>query len=191
MTINYLKNIKFISLTVILTILNISLNHSTVKAGIVNKGIRPISRIPRVSSKPVQNYNLGLQKLSAQIKDQTQQKDPELSQIRQTIPLSPQLLIANFFGGKASWYGPGFHGRLTANGERYNQNAMTAAHPSLKFGTKVKVTNLNNGRSVVVRINDRGPYVGGRVIDVSAAAARSLKMIHSGVAPVKVTILGR
>ena len=73
----------------------------------------------------------------------------------------------------------------------YNQNdALTAAHPSLSFGTRVKVTNLNNGRSVVVRINDRGPYSGGRVIDLSAAAARSINMIRSGVARVKVTILG-
>ncbi len=66
---------------------------------------------------------------------------------------------------------------------------MTAAHPSLRFNTRVRVTNLNNGRSVIVRINDRGPYAGGRVIDLSAAAARSLNMIHSGVAPVEVTIL--
>nr|WP_144054406.1 septal ring lytic transglycosylase RlpA family protein [Pleurocapsa sp. PCC 7319] len=109
----------------------------------------------------------------------------------QTIPLREQTIIANVFGGQASWYGPGFHGRLTASGEVYNQNALTAAHPSLGFGTRVKVRNLNNGRSVVLRINDRGPYAQGRVIDVSAAAAQSLGMISSGVAPVEVTILGR
>lgn len=92
--------------------------------------------------------------------------------------------------GIASWYGPGFHGNRTATGEIYNQNAMTAAHKSLPFGTNVVVTNLNNGRSVVVRINDRGPFVRGRIIDLSAAAARVLGMMDSGVAPVKVDVLG-
>lgn len=91
--------------------------------------------------------------------------------------------------GLASWYGPGFHGRRSASGERFNQNALTAAHRSLPFGTKVQVTNLRNGRSVVVRINDRGPYIGGRVIDLSAAAARVLGMVNTGVAPVSVEIL--
>ena len=113
------------------------------------------------------------------------------SQSEQKILSGDRSLIANSVSGKASWYGPGFHGRLTANGERYNQNAMTAAHRNLRFGTKVKVTNLNNGRSVIVRINDRGPFIKGRLIDVSAAAARSLNMIHSGVAPVKITVLGQ
>jgi rare lipoprotein A len=92
--------------------------------------------------------------------------------------------------GIASWYGPGFHGSRTATGEIYNQNAMTAAHKSLPFGTNVLVTNLNNGRTVVVRINDRGPFVRGRIIDLSAAAARVLGMMDSGVAPVKVDVLG-
>ncbi|MEB3282651.1 MAG: septal ring lytic transglycosylase RlpA family protein, partial [Lyngbya sp.] len=91
--------------------------------------------------------------------------------------------------GWASWYGPGFHGRLTANGERFNQYEMTAAHRSLPFGTTVRVTNTNNGRSVVVRINDRGPFSGGRIIDLSVAAAEAIGMISSGVAPVKVEVL--
>ena len=71
---------------------------------------------------------------------------------------------------KASWYGPGFHKRLTANGERYNMYALTAAHKELPFGSVVKVTNLDNNKSVIVKINDRGPYVGGRGIDLSKAA---------------------
>ena len=71
---------------------------------------------------------------------------------------------------KASWYGPGFHKRLTANGERYNMYALTAAHKELPFGSVVKVTNLENNKSVIVRINDRGPYIGGRGIDLSKAA---------------------
>jgi len=92
--------------------------------------------------------------------------------------------------GIASWYGPGFNGNRSASGEIYNQNAMTAAHRSLPFGTKVVVTNLNNGRSAVVRINDRGPFVRGRVIDLSAAAARVLGMMDSGTAPVQIQVLG-
>jgi len=92
-------------------------------------------------------------------------------------------------GGMASWYGPGFHGRLTANGERYNQGQLTAAHRSLPFNTKVRVTNLRNGQSVVVRINDRGPFSRGRVIDLSAGAARSIGVFSSGVAPVQLEVL--
>lgn len=191
MTIRQLKNIKLISITILLTILNISLNHSGARAEIVDQDLESISSMPRLIEKTSKDHSLNLPELAAKIKSQAQQNDPELSQIDAKIPLSRRFLIANLFGGKASWYGPGFHGRLTANGERYNQNAMTAAHRSLKFGTRVKVTNLNNGRSVVVRINDRGPFIKGRVIDLSAAAARSLNMIHSGVAPVQVTILGQ
>ncbi|MUL36332.1 septal ring lytic transglycosylase RlpA family protein [Gloeocapsopsis dulcis] len=93
--------------------------------------------------------------------------------------------------GIASWYGPGFHGNRSASGERFNQNAMTAAHRSLPFGTKVRVTNKRNGRSVIVRINDRGPFTGGRIIDLSAAAARVLGVLNSGTAPVQVEVLGR
>lgn len=91
--------------------------------------------------------------------------------------------------GNASYYGSRFHGRRTANGERFNMNAMTAAHKSLPFGTKVRVTNRRNGKSVVVRINDRGPYAHGRVIDLSKAAASRIGMIHSGTAPVQIDIL--
>jgi rare lipoprotein A len=91
--------------------------------------------------------------------------------------------------GSASWYGGKFHGRKTANGERYNQNALTAAHKTLPFGTKVRVTNESNGKSVVVRINDRGPYVGKRVIDLSRAAANAVGMVQRGVARVKMEVL--
>ncbi|NJK40926.1 MAG: septal ring lytic transglycosylase RlpA family protein [Acaryochloridaceae cyanobacterium SU_2_1] len=93
------------------------------------------------------------------------------------------------FSGEASWYGPGFHGNYTANGERFNQYGLTAAHKTLPFGTQVKVTNLYNGRSVVVRINDRGPFTPGRVIDLSQGAAQAIGVINSGVAPVKVDVL--
>ena len=84
--------------------------------------------------------------------------------------------------GQASWYGPGFHGRRTANGEVFNTNALTAAHRSLPFGTRVRVVNEKTGRSVVVRINDRGPYAKGRIIDLAHAAAQQIGM--AGVATV-------
>jgi rare lipoprotein A len=91
----------------------------------------------------------------------------------------------------ASWYGvpDGFHGRRTASGEIFNAHGLTAAHPYLPFGTRVKVTNVRNGRSVVLRVTDRGPYVGGRVIDVSQGAAVRLGMISTGTAPVNIKVL--
>jgi len=89
--------------------------------------------------------------------------------------------------GHASWYALS---SKTASGERMNPNALTAAHRSLPFGTKVLVENLNNGRSVVVRINDRGPFVGGRIIDVSKAAAAQIGMLQSGTATVRITPVG-
>lgn len=91
--------------------------------------------------------------------------------------------------GSASWYGGQFHGRKTANGERFNMNGLTAAHRSLPFGTKVRVTNQKNGKSVVVRINDRGPFHGNRMIDLSRGAASAVDMLGTGVAKVKVDVL--
>lgn len=91
--------------------------------------------------------------------------------------------------GIASWYGPGFHGKKTANGERYNQNALTAAHKTLPIGSVVRVKNLSNGKSVVVRINDRGPFAHGRIIDLSKKAALKLDMHGSGTAKVRVTLI--
>ena len=79
-------------------------------------------------------------------------------------------------GGHASWYGPGFHGRRTASGETFNTNALTAAHRSLPFGTRVRVVNEKTGRSVIVRINDRGPFTKGRVIDLARGAAQQIGM---------------
>jgi len=89
--------------------------------------------------------------------------------------------------GAASWYGPGFHSKRTANGERFNTNDLTAAHRTLPFGAKVRVTNERTGRSVVVRINDRGPYAHGRVIDLSKAAAEAVGI--SGVGQVTLAAL--
>jgi rare lipoprotein A len=87
--------------------------------------------------------------------------------------------------GLASWYGPGFHGKRTASGERFDQNELTAAHRQLPLGTEVRVTNLENGRSIVVAVNDRGPDTKGRVIDLSKAAARRLGIIADGLAKVR------
>ena len=92
--------------------------------------------------------------------------------------------------GTASWYGPGFHGNRTSSGEIYDQNDLTAAHQTLPLGTRVAVTNLQNGQAVEVRINDRGPFAKGRTIDLSYAAARSIGMVGPGTAPVRIEVLG-
>ncbi|KAF0141627.1 MAG: rare lipoprotein A [Stygiobacter sp.] len=86
----------------------------------------------------------------------------------------------------ASWYGPRFHGKTTANGEIYNQMALTAAHKSLPFGTLLQITNFRNGKSIIVRINDRGPYIDGRDLDLSKGTAKTLGILHKGVVRVKV-----
>src|SRR5256712_8743963 len=92
--------------------------------------------------------------------------------------------------GVASWYGPGFHGNRTANGEIYDQYELTAAHPSLPLGRRVMVSNLENGRAVQVRVNDRGPFVDGRAIDLSYAAARTIGMVGPGTVRVRIEVLG-
>ncbi|HEY8962840.1 MAG TPA: septal ring lytic transglycosylase RlpA family protein [Alphaproteobacteria bacterium] len=92
--------------------------------------------------------------------------------------------------GLASWYGPGFDGRMTANGERFDQNALTAAHPTLQMPSMVRVTNLNNNRSVVVRVNDRGPFHSDRIIDLSKGAAEALGFRNMGTAQVRLDVMG-
>jgi rare lipoprotein A len=93
--------------------------------------------------------------------------------------------------GMASFYATKFNGRRTASGEIFDNSAMTAAHRSLPFGTQVKVTNVRNGRSVVVRINDRGPYAKGRIIDLTKSAAKKIGVSHKGVARVKLEVLSK
>jgi rare lipoprotein A len=92
--------------------------------------------------------------------------------------------------GTASWYGPGFHGKKTASGEVYDMHRLSAAHNVLPLKTMVKVQNLSNGKEVIVRINDRGPFVNDRCIDLSLSAARGLGMVKPGTAPVRLTVIG-
>lgn len=91
----------------------------------------------------------------------------------------------------ASWYGPDFHGKLTASGERYDMDAMTCAHKSLPFGTRLEVTSMETGRSAIVTVTDRGPFVDGRDLDLSRGAARKIGLLEAGVSPISVVRLGR
>ncbi|QQE65899.1 hypothetical protein GFS31_25910 [Leptolyngbya sp. BL0902] len=105
-------------------------------------------------------------------------------------PAAPQVgIVTSTLTGTASWYGPGFHGRRSASGEVFNQNDLTAAHRTLPFGTRVRVTNLRTGQQVIVRINDRGPFSRGRIIDLSAAAAGQIGLRASGVGQVQIEVL--
>jgi rare lipoprotein A len=124
----------------------------------------------------------------------TAPKIPVLTKIPSPSDTSPTPIIAKLPSpsrpsfletGLASWYGPGFHGRTTASGEIFNQDKFTAAHRTLPWGSRVKVTNLANGKSVIVQINDRGPAVKSRIIDLSRAAARTLGMIEAGTTTVQ------
>lgn len=106
-----------------------------------------------------------------------------------TRPVVSKKALIPVTEGKASFYADQFHGRKTANGETFNMRNLTAAHPSLPFGTWVRVTNLRNGKDVIVRINDRGPFVKGRIIDLSIGAAKEIGLIKSGTARVKLEAL--
>jgi len=118
---------------------------------------------------------------------------PTIRCVKGIIALAALMILSPVFAsaesGLASWYGGKFHGRMTSSGEVFNTNDLTAAHKTLPFGTIVKVTNLDNGKSVLVKINDRGPFVDGRIIDLSRAAAIQLGMIDSGVAHVSLQIV--
>lgn len=105
------------------------------------------------------------------------------------VGLAQSSLAADLGSGIASYYGNGFAGKRTASGETFNPSDLTAAHRSAPFGSRIRVTNLANGKDVVVRVNDRGPWTGGRVIDVSHAAAKKLDMIARGTVRVKLTLL--
>ena len=128
------------------------------------------------------------------VEDITEIREAITSQdVRTVAPVRPRPAskLIEVVQGAASWYGPGFYGRTTANGERFRKGTLTAAHRTLPFGTKVRVTNLSNGRSVVVRINDRGPFKYHRVIDLAHGAASQLQMMQAGEVPVKLEILAK
>ena len=119
---------------------------------------------------------------------------PLIAGVVVALALTPLTTIAGKHGdlkqkGAASYYADRFHGRKTASGERYNKQALTAAHRTLPLGTRVRVTNAKNGKSVVVKINDRGPFGKGRILDLSREAAEELRMIRSGVARVQLEVL--
>ncbi|MGH7845196.1 MAG: septal ring lytic transglycosylase RlpA family protein [Candidatus Binatia bacterium] len=113
----------------------------------------------------------------------------DAASLSRVTPKSPRQEFGSVQVGTASWYGPNFHGRKTASGELFNQEALTAAHPVLPIGTRVRVTKLDTNQSVDVEINDRGPFVNGRIIDLSFAAARALNMLEEGTAKVRLEIL--
>lgn len=106
-------------------------------------------------------------------------------------PVTSPTAGAYFQQGRASWYGPGFHGRRTASGERYDMHELTAAHPTLPFGTRVVVTNLDNGRKVEVRITDRGPFAKQRILDLSYAAAGAIGLVAPGSGRVGLALASR
>lgn len=151
---------------------------------VLNEGFEAKTSVAVVEPMPATDTPISAKYLALSDLEKKADK-PKVGQTAQTLLKQSRSQMR----GIASWYGPGLHGRRSASGERFNQHAMTAAHRSLPFGTQVRVTNLKNGRSVVVRINDRGPFTRNRVIDLSAAAARILRMKRSGTAPVQVEVV--
>lgn len=141
---------------------------------ISHKRIRPIARVLLLAA-----FVLSSTMLEAKQSQQNHNFKHKLSANKHKPPMV----------GFASFYATKFNNRRTANGEKFNNNAFTAAHKSLPFGTKLKVTNLRNGSSVMVRVNDRGPYIKGRIIDLSKAAAKKIGLNHSGTAHVKLEVL--
>jgi rare lipoprotein A len=119
----------------------------------------------------------------------TPSKPPTTPKPKPTKPVKRTAAAGTVQEGLGTWYGGKHHGGPTASGERFDKHAMTAAHKTLPMHTRVRVTNKRNGKSVVLRINDRGPYGKGRIIDVSEAAARRLDMIDAGVVPVRIEVL--
>ncbi len=173
------------------TFLHSSFTRATAVNTRKNINVKAKANPTKITSKIVINFQVYTSKKGIKSNHKSQLVGNNLAPFSGKGRISPPLQIAQAVTGEASWYGPGFHGRTTANGEKFNQEELTAAHRSLPFGTKVRVTNINNGRSVVVRINDRGPFAAGRVIDLSAAAARIIGMVGSGIAPVRLEILGQ
>ncbi|MGZ8175300.1 MULTISPECIES: septal ring lytic transglycosylase RlpA family protein [Methylobacter] len=138
----------------------------------LRKWLLSVSRITLIGA-------LALSGCSSEYSSEQDKQTPQGKESAATKPVHKEV-------GEASWYGPGFQGQETSNGETFDQKKMTAAHPSLPMGTEAKVTNLENGKKVEVRINDRGPYAENRVIDLSSAAANKLEMKKGGTTQVKI-----
>ncbi|HOJ60405.1 MAG TPA: septal ring lytic transglycosylase RlpA family protein [bacterium] len=141
-------------------------------------------RIPR----PIPTFGLGGAKIAKRVAPPAALPAPPVSQFSNPSVPPPPGEPKEELVGLATYYGPEFHGRRTASGERFNMYAMTAAHRTLPFNTTVRITNLENDKVAYVRINDRGPYHKGRIIDLSRAAARELEFEHKGTARVRVEI---
>ena len=149
--------------------------------------VAPAAETVQAETKPTRRARTKMDQMAAR---------PAMSEEALQQSVRPDATIASaiseiFQRGRASWYGPGFDGKRTASGERFEPQAMTAAHRSLPFGTRVRVTHVSTGRSVVVRINDRGPFHPGRIIDVSRTAAIELGILRRGRDTVELEILGR
>lgn len=139
----------------------------------------------------INSYSEDSSNYSGSVSDKTYTHPTMKPYVVRGIRYTPEVVsVGDEFRGNASWYGPDFHGKLTSNGETYNMFDMTAAHKTLPMNTIVKVTNKSNGLSTVVRINDRGPFVETRIIDLSKSAAQKINMIGVGTAPVTLEVLG-
>jgi rare lipoprotein A len=138
------------------------------------------------------SYELAIRSVEPSIESAEPSDELPIKPAAPTLPIATppqQPRVTSVSQGQASWYGPGFFGNRTASGEVLRPGTLTAAHRTLPFGTKVRVTNLGNGRSAIVRINDRGPFHGSRVIDLAHGAANNLGLISSGIASVKLEVL--
>ena len=143
------------------------------------------------SQTPVKSYSSDKSQHSSVMDKKTYSHPTMRPYVIRGIKYYPTVVsVGDKFQGRASWYGPDFHGKHTSNGEIYNMHAVTAAHKTLPMNTIVRVDNLDNGKSVIVRVNDRGPFVGDRIIDLSYTAAGAIDMQKKGLANVTLTILG-
>ena len=135
---------------------------------------------------PAPRYKTGESPFPTKQKKEKPKKGKKNSKYKKNISYNPKQTI---YKGVSSYYGPKFHGKLTANGEIFDMYGVTAAHKDFPFNTVVRVTNENNGKSHIIRINDRGPYIAGRILDCSFGAAKKLGFVGEGTAPVKIEIL--
>ena len=135
---------------------------------------------------PAPRYKSGNSSFPAKQKKEKSKKGKKNSKSKRTLSYNPKKMV---YRGISSYYGPKFHGKLTANGEIFDMYGVTAAHKTFPFNTITRVTNENNGKSLMIRINDRGPYVDGRILDCSFGAAKKLGFVSDGTAPVKIEIL--